>query len=92
LEEWKPSNLHKYISKFTIDQSITRIFCTANNCGDPGRPENGNTFGDGFSVGAVVNHTCNIGFALIGASERECLPSGNWSEPLPTCDGKPKFL
>ena len=61
-----------------------------NDCSDPGRPENGNTIGDDTSVDAVVNHTCNIGFVLNGASERECLPSGNWSEPLPTCDGKQK--
>jgi len=60
---------------------------TVNNCDNPGRPENGNTFGDDFSVGAIVNHTCNVGYVLNGASERECLPSGNWSEPLPICDG-----
>ena len=59
-----------------------------NACSDPGQPVNGDTMGDDFSVGAVVNHTCNIGFVLNGASQRECLLGGNWSEPLPTCIGK----
>ena len=40
------------------------------------------------SLGAVVNHTCDDGFVLQGAMERECLPSGEWSAPLPTCVGK----
>jgi len=37
------------------------------------------------SLGAFVNHSCDNGFELQGAVERECLPSGDWSEPLPTC-------
>ena len=40
------------------------------------------------TLGAVVNHTCDDGFVLQGAVERECLSNGDWSEPLPTCVGK----
>lgn len=56
-------------------------------CGDPGVPANGNTIGTSFSVGSVVMHTCDSGFVLMGATERECLPDGRWSEPLPSCIG-----
>ena len=64
------------------------LFHIVNGCPNPGQPDNGNTIGDDFSVGATVNHTCNVGYVLDGESERECLPSGNWSDPLPTCNGK----
>lgn len=30
--------------------------------------------------------SCHNGNALIGASEITCLPSGNWSAPLPVCE------
>jgi len=59
-----------------------------NQCSDPGQPINGNTMGNNFSVGATVNHTCDVGYVLNGASQRECLLGGNWSAPLPICEGK----
>ena len=58
------------------------------DCGNPGIPENGNTSVTVTTAGALVNHTCNTGFILRGAAQRECLPNGNWSEPLPVCVGK----
>jgi len=44
------------------------------------------------SLGAIINHTCNKGFVLQGAMERECLPAGTWSQPLPLCIGKMTIL
>lgn len=32
--------------------------------------------------------SCANGNSLIGASEIACLPSGNWSAPLPVCESK----
>ena len=68
------------------------------DCGDPGTPTNGNTMGTlvgppdalilNTSLGAVVNHSCIDGYRLQGAVERECLPGGTWSAPLPDCIGK----
>ena len=58
------------------------------DCGDPGRPINGNTSAVTFTIGSVVNHTCNEGFVLNGTSQRECLTNGSWSGSLPTCDSK----
>jgi len=40
------------------------------------------------TVGSVANHTCDEGYVLVGADERECLPTGMWSAPLPTCNSK----
>ena len=58
------------------------------DCGDPGRPENGNTSVVATTEGAVVYHTCFDGYLLCGKMERECLPTGNWSETMPSCVGK----
>lgn len=33
-----------------------------------------------------VQLSCANGNSLIGASELMCLPSGNWSAPLPVCE------
>ena len=32
--------------------------------------------------------TCTNGNSLIGATEINCLPSGNWSAPIPVCESK----
>lgn len=37
-----------------------------------------------------VQLSCANGNSLIGASELVCLPSGNWSAPLPVCESKPR--
>ena len=58
------------------------------NCGDPGIPNNGATTGATTTFDSVVTHTCNDGFVLVGADERTCLASGNWSAPLPFCESK----
>ena len=58
------------------------------DCGDPGRPDNGNTMVTSTTFGSIVNHTCNEGYVLDGADQRECLSTGMWSAPLPTCNSK----
>ena len=58
------------------------------DCGDAGTPDNGDTMQTTTTFGSIVNHTCNTGFALNGSSQRECLESGNWSQPLPSCESK----
>ena len=67
---------HKFIYASTVD-----------TCGDPGTPTDGSTDVTSTTVGSVVTHSCNSGFVLVGAKERECLPNGTWSEPLPFCTG-----
>lgn len=37
-------------------------------------------------MGTKVQFSCNNGNALIGSPEITCLPSGNWSGPLPVCE------
>ena len=58
------------------------------DCGDPGMPDNGATTGSTTTFGSVVTHSCDDGFVLVGADERTCLESGNWSAPLPSCESK----
>ena len=61
---------------------------TVDRCDDPGVPLNGNSFFTSTNVGSIVNHTCNTGYNLNGASQRECLSNAQWSEPLPMCISK----
>ena len=64
------------------------VHAHAVNCGDPGTPSNGDTEGTVTTFGSIVNHTCNEGYELNGANERECLANRSWSAPLPTCNSK----
>ena len=54
-------------------------------------PENGATTGANTTFDSVVTHTCDDGFVLVGADERRCLESGNWSAPLPSCESKARL-
>ena len=57
------------------------------DCGDPGIPTNGDTTVTSTIVRSVARHSCDDGFILVGSPERTCLDSGNWSAPLPSCEG-----
>lgn len=37
-------------------------------------------------LGSKIQLSCINGNSLIGASELTCMPSGNWSAPLPVCE------
>ena len=55
------------------------------DCGDPGTPVNGATSVTNTTIGSLANHTCDDGYLLEGAIQRECLPNSTWSFDLPTC-------
>ena len=58
---------------------------SVSDCGDPGAPIDGNTIGNSFIFGSIINHTCDLGFVINGSNQRECLGNGSWSGSLPTC-------
>ena len=58
------------------------------DCGDPGTPANGDTMVTTTTIGSIANHTCDTGYMLNGADQRECLSNGTWSPDLPTCISK----
>lgn len=59
--------------------------CLASSCQDPGTPDQAVRQGDDFSVGQSVSYTCAQGFTLSGVATLQCLPSGEWSAEVPTC-------
>eukprot|EP00117_Sycon_ciliatum_P031397 scpid3721/ scgid0121/ Sushi, von Willebrand factor type A, EGF and pentraxin domain-containing protein 1; CCP module-containing protein 22; Polydom; Selectin-like osteoblast-derived protein; Serologically defined breast cancer antigen NY-BR-38 len=59
--------------------------CIARRCPDPGTPTNGRRDGDNFAVEQTVLYVCDSGYRLVGADRPVCLPTGQWSEELPTC-------
>ena len=42
----------------------------------------------GRGVGISATYTCNIGYQLVGASNRVCQPDGTWSGDNPACRGQ----
>ena len=61
--------------------------CSPVDCGDPGRPTNGDRVLSDTSLGSQVLYICNPGFELSGSLRRVCETTGSWSSSLPTCTG-----
>ena len=61
--------------------------CQVINCGieNVGVPMNGFRLSDVYTFGANVTFECSQGYNLIGSDSSQCLLSGNWSTPSPTC-------
>uniref|UniRef100_A0A8C3EX58 Sushi, von Willebrand factor type A, EGF and pentraxin domain-containing protein 1 n=1 Tax=Corvus moneduloides TaxID=1196302 RepID=A0A8C3EX58_CORMO len=56
-------------------------------CRNPGNPEHGHLYGDSYSVGSQVTFSCKEGFQLTGVAKLTCMESGEWSHPIPYCEG-----
>lgn len=69
----------------------SHILFAENECPDPGRPDNGDRFGD-FKVGNTVRFSCQYGFVLRGSRERTCMENLEWSGHLTTCQDGSKRL
>ena len=55
-------------------------------CEDRGDVMNGKqTFINTTADNTVVEYSCNDGYELVGSARHQCLESGEWSHPLPTC-------
>ncbi|XP_067893580.1 P-selectin-like [Heterodontus francisci] len=69
--------------------------CEAVKCDDPKIPKNGNIncshpIGN-FSYHSTCDFGCVEGFSLNGSMSLQCVDSGTWSSPIPTCeDSAPK--
>nr|XP_032815088.1 CUB and sushi domain-containing protein 3-like isoform X2 [Petromyzon marinus] len=59
--------------------------CVPISCGHPGSPAHGTLHGHGYNLNDVVDFSCDVGHARQGPARIQCLPSGQWSAPLPTC-------
>nr|XP_032817255.1 CUB and sushi domain-containing protein 3-like isoform X3 [Petromyzon marinus] len=59
--------------------------CVPISCGHPGSPVHGIAHGGRFNLDDVVGFSCDVGFVIHGPESTQCLPSGQWSDPLPVC-------
>lgn len=71
-----------YCSPKTVSLFQEPIKCKA-----PGNPENGHSSGEIYTVGAEVTFSCEKGHQLMGTTKLTCLESGEWSHPIPYCEG-----
>lgn len=73
-----------------------RVCCfVVADCGPLSIPVNGTKYGTAVvsvlgdvDMPAVTSFECDIGFDLIGSSERTCLSNGTWSGLQPVCNCK----
>lgn len=65
------------------------ILClnAADDCNDPGVPPGALRSAGRFRTGAKVTYRCQTGLVLLGAAERVCLESREWSGATPRCQG-----
>ncbi|NXN62562.1 DAF factor, partial [Rynchops niger] len=69
--------------------SVALEFCKRKQCANPGDPENGRALVlTDLLFGSKVNYTCDMGYKLVGGSQRTCEVSGtrvSWSGDAPVC-------
>eukprot|EP00058_Branchiostoma_floridae_P008085 XP_002593573.1 hypothetical protein BRAFLDRAFT_125152 [Branchiostoma floridae] len=67
--------------------SGNRPDCIIQNCGDPGRPSNGNYNTTGFTYSSTVLFSCNPGYMLSGTPSKYCTARGEWKpDGSPVCN------
>ena len=65
-------------------------FIIAVECGDPGKPTNGEQIvKKGYVYGGSVKFVCHKNYTLVGTDVIYCQANRSWSSPVPRCLGTP---
>ena len=65
-------------------------FIIAVECGDPGKPTNGEQIvKKGYVYGGSVKFVCDKNYTLVGTDVVYCQANRSWSSPVPRCLGTP---
>ena len=65
------------------------IITIAVECGDPGKPTNGEQIvKKGYVYGGSVEFVCDENYTLVGADVTFCQANKSWSSSVPRCVGK----
>lgn len=66
--------------------SVTRLLLlSAVDCGNPGKPINGDVVISTTTFESEVYYACNTGYFINGMNRRFCQANGTWSGHLPSC-------
>ena len=72
----------------SVDYILSRLICfLAIDCGTLAVPMNGSFKGTRTYFPNVLQFSCDKGFILGGATERQCLADGSWSGNDTSCKG-----
>jgi len=74
-----------YITEFYFSLVYLK---SVDSCKDPGIPPGALRSGSRFQVGDRVSYRCEADLDLLGASQRVCLSSREWTGSAPRCQGR----
>lgn len=71
----------------TYVEYMTFVVCLVIDCGPPDVPVSGSVGSGNTTCGQSLSFACDECYNLTkGSHNRKCLPTGNWSGSVPTCE------
>ena len=68
---------------------LKSLLLAVEDCGTLNAPANGQaSHTAGTTFGQTATYSCDVGYNLVGDSNRTCQATGRWSGNTPTCQGK----
>ena len=79
-----------YLEEVTCNNfvwSVVSLLFAAVSCGTLTNPANGQVSYNAGMFGQIATYSCDLGYNLVGDSNRTCQATGVWSGSTPTCHG-----
>ncbi|KAG7326820.1 hypothetical protein KOW79_010221 [Hemibagrus wyckioides] len=75
----------KITCKKNGEWTMRELKCNPKRCPVPESLQNGKADFDGIVYKTVITYSCLEGYILDGATQSQCLHTGQWSQPTPEC-------
>ena len=84
------SNVVSFLVRRRYSQYLLTLFLEV-NCGNPGVPTHGEVLhprAPTYDYMSDLVFSCDRKYTLVGSSTITCQDTGEWSAPIPNCEGK----